>query len=269
MKKKAGPAWWRKAIVPAVWVAAFVLIWELAAFVLTQLLPPTLAIQKLPFLHNIAVTFVSNFFSLLESGWVTLSKSFVGFGIGAAVGFLLAVLMSWSKVMEKLAFPYLIISQMIPILGLAPIVYNIVRDGDVSRILISAYITFFPIAANTLSGLKSSGQDERDLMFAYAAKKPTVYRKLLLPSALPHLFTGLKIAAPMSVTAAIVVELLGTSSGIGVKILYTLYYGANGALMFWSSILMAALLGITSYYIVFWAERLCIPWAVAARKKAG
>jgi NitT/TauT family transport system permease protein len=256
-----------RIVVGAVWILSIAALWELAAFILTRTLDARMAIQKLPYLHNILATFFTNFPELAASGFVTLSKSFQGFGYGAIIGILLAVLMSLSGILEKIAYPYLILSQMIPILGLAPIVYNIVRDASTSRIVIAAYITFFPVAANMLSGLNAVERSDRELLYSYAAGKAAIYIKLLLPAAMPHLFTGLKIAAPMSVTAAIVVELLGTDSGIGVKILYTLYYGSNGALMFWSSIIMAMLLGIFSFAVVTLAERILIPWDNAKRSK--
>jgi NitT/TauT family transport system permease protein len=249
-----------RILVAVVWIALILAIWEGAAFILAYKLDARLALQKLPYFHQIVRTFIGNFPDLLDSGMVTLSKSFTGFAYGALIGFALAVLMSWSDAMEKIAFPYLILSQMIPILGLAPIIYNIVRNGDASRIIIAAYITFFPVSINMLSGLKSVEPGKIELMHSYAVSRFAIYVKLLLPASMPHLFTGLKIAAPMSVTAAIVVELLGTDSGIGVKILYTLYYGSNAALMFWSSILMAIMLGVFSYLVVSAAERVLIPW---------
>ncbi len=258
-----------KAIVAIVWIAGIVAVWELGAWSLVNVFHDTMATQKLPYLHEIIIVFINNFKSLLDSGLETLSKSALGFLYGAGIGFILAILMSLSRNIERIAFPYLIISQMIPILGLAPIIYNIVRDADVSRIVIAAYITFFPVCINTLGGLRSVDKDKKDLMYSYAAKKHSVYLKLMLPSALPSLFAGLKIAAPLSVTAAILVEMLGTDEGIGVKILYTLYYGAGGATMFWASVITSALLGILGYFVVTLAERILIPWQHAAMKRVG
>lgn len=156
---------------------------------------------------------------------------------------------------------------MIPILGLAPIIFNIVRDMNVSRIVIAAYITFFPVAVNMLSGLKSVEQEKKDLLFSISANKFKVYQKLMFPFAMSYLFTGLKIAAPMAVTASILVDMLGSKSGIGVKILYSLY--SNSTNIFWASVLTSAFMGIISYYMVVFAERLCLPWQNAAPRKEG
>jgi len=186
---------------------------------------------------------------------------------GAGVGIILAVVMSLSKTLEKIAFPYLIISQMIPVLGLAPIIFNIVRDMNVSRILIAAYITFFPVAVNMLSGLKSVEQEKKDLLYSIAASKYNVYTKLMFPFSMSYLFTGLKIAAPMAVTASILVDMLGSKSGIGVKILYSLY--SNSTNIFWASVVTSAFMGIISYYIVVFIQKLLLPWQNVIPKEAG
>ena len=85
----------------------------------------------------------------------------------------------------------------------------------------------------------------------------------MIPSALPQLFTGMKIAAPRTITAAILIEMMGSTAGIGVKILYALYYNGAGALLFWSCILAAAILGMLSSVVVSLVERIVIPWEKA------
>ena len=162
------------------------------------------------------------------------------------------------KIAEKVAFPYLIVSQMIPVLGLAPIIFTLAKDMDLSRIIISGYITFFPVSVNMLSGLKSVESDKKELMYSYAAKKPSIYCKLMIPYCLPYLFAGLKIAAPMSITASILVDMLGSSGGIGVKLLYSLYSGTKD--VFWSSVITSAIMGIFSYFIIVILEKICITW---------
>lgn len=258
-----------KLFITLVWIIGVIVLWEVGAWLLQDVFHDNMARQKLPYLHDVAAAFISNFGSLLNSGMVTLSKASIGFLIGGSIGFLMAVFMSWSGVVEKITFPYLIVSQMIPILALAPIIYSIVKDGDLSRVIIAAYITFFPVAVNVLSGLRSVEKDRIDLLKSYAANKPTIYIKLMLPSSLPYLYAGLKIAAPRSITAAILVEMLGTNEGIGVKMLYTLYYGAGAIHMFWASVITAALLCIFGYAVVAALEKLFIPWEKAALKKEG
>lgn len=256
-----------RRIVTAVWLLGLILIWELVSYLLVKTLGSNAAAIKLPYLHTVIATFAANWQPLLTAGSVTFSRAALGFFIGAGVGILLAVIMSLSKIAERIAFPYLIISQMIPVLGLAPIIFNIVRDMNASRIIIAAYITFFPVAVNMLSGLKSVEQDKKDLLYSIAASKFSVYRKLMFPFAMPYLFTGLKITAPMAVTASILVDMLGSSSGIGVKILYSLYSSSSD--IFWASVLTSAFMGIISFQIVNLLEKLLLPWKRAAVRKDG
>lgn len=251
----------------AVWFIGVILLWEAFSFLLNNILQDPSAAMKLPFPHEVVMTFVTNWKELLIAGGVTFSRAALGFSLGAVIGIVLAVVMSLSRVIEKIAFPYLIISQMIPVLGLAPIIFNIVRDMNTSRIVISAYITFFPVAANMLSGLKSVEQDKKDLLYSIAAGKVQVYKKLMFPYALPYLFSGLKIAAPMAVTASILVDMLGSSSGIGVKLLYSLY--SNATDIFWASVITSAIMGILSHHLVVVIGKILLPWQSLLTKRVG
>lgn len=256
-----------RKLVLFVWIAGIFVIWELLAFLLLHVFKIPMAETKLPYLHVIIVTFCQNWQSLITDSAITFSRAALGFALGAAVGIILSILMSLSKLLEKIAFPYLIISQMIPILGLAPIIFNIVRDMDTARIIIAAYITFFPVSVNMLSGLKSVDHDKKDLLYSIATNKFNIYRKLMIPASLPYLFTGLKITAPMAVTASILVDMLGSSSGIGVRILYTLY--SSSTKVFWAAVATSAALGIISYYIVVVIERLTLPYNKSKVQKDG
>lgn len=256
-----------KRIVAFVWIIGIIVTWELLSFLLKYVVHDGMASAKLPYPHVIVMTLIKNWEVLMQAGAVTFSRAAIGFVLGASVGILLAVIMSLSKTAERIAFPYLIVSQMIPVLGLAPIIFNIVRDMNVSRIVIAAYITFFPVSVNMLSGLKSVEQEKKDLLYSIAANKVKVYQKLMFPFSMSYLFIGLKIAAPMAVTASILVDMLGSKSGIGVKILYSLY--SNSTNLFWASVVTSAFMGIISFYIVVFAERFFLPWQNAAPGKEG
>lgn len=256
-----------RMIVAIVWIVGIIVVWELAAFALKYIVQDDMAATKLPYPHTVVATFLQNWKMLLEAGAVTFSRAAIGFAVGAGVGILLAVVMSLSKTVERIAFPYLIVSQMIPVLGLAPIIFNIVRDMNTSRIVIAAYITFFPVSVNMLSGLRSVEQDKKDLLYSVAASKYQVYKKLMFPFSMPYLFSGLKIAAPMAVTASILVDMLGSSSGIGVKILYSLYSNAND--VFWASVITSAFMGIIGYYVVIFAAKVFVPWQDITSMKEG
>jgi len=241
-----------------VWVVGILSVWELGAFILASGAKSSIASHILPYIHDILRAIVKHYALLLNNLMTTLSRAGIGFLLGAAVGFLLAVLMSLSGIVEKIAYPYLLVSQMIPILGLAPILMAIVRDVDATRVLIAAFITFFPVSTNMLQGFKSVETNNLDLMRSYAAKKRQVYTKLKLSHCMPYLFTGLKITAPMAVTASILVDTLGGSSGIGYLITYSLY-GGFPRTVFWASVFTSAIVGILSYQLIVLFERLYLP----------
>lgn len=257
-------------LLPAiVWIAALVAAWEICSWLLLDVGQVPLAQSKLPYLHKVFATFGDYGNVLLREGKATLGNAATGFAFGAATGAALAILMSVSRWMGNTVFPYAVASQMIPILGLAPIIYGIVHDEKSARILISAYITFFPVAINMLRGLRSVGSAPLDLMRAYAANPWQLYWKLRLPASLPGLFAGLKIAAPLAVTGAILVELMGAQHGIGVLMLRNLYYGPSHAYLFWTTLVASAALGIVGYILVNVTERLIAPWQPEFRAKGG
>ncbi|MCL9660663.1 ABC transporter permease [Paenibacillus hunanensis] len=260
----------RNRFVPVlVWIVAILVVWEAGSWALLNLAQVPLAQSKLPYVHAILTTSVQYSGTLLKEGSATFGNAAIGFVIGAAAGVLLAILMSVSRWIERLTFPYAVASQMIPILGLAPIIYGIVRDEYISRIIISGYITFFPVALNMLRGLRSVEPSALELMYSYAAKPWSVYWKLRFPAALPSLFSGLKIAAPLAVTGAILVELMGAQHGIGVIMLRNLYYGPSHVYMFWSTVVVGALLGILSYWVISLIERIIAPWQPEFRTRGG
>ncbi|GAE25412.1 hydroxymethylpyrimidine ABC transporter [Halalkalibacter wakoensis JCM 9140] len=253
---------------PFLWVIGILVVWQLVSWLLLFFDVP-LAQSKIPYLHELAAVLPGYMSVLLSEGLATFSNAAYGFLLGALAGVILAVVMSASKWMELLSFPYAVASQMIPILGLAPIVYGIVQDAQLSRIIIAAYITFFPVALNMLRGLNSVDPTAVELMYSYAAKPWHVYWKLKLPASLPGLFSGLKIAAPLAVTGAILVELMGATKGIGVIMLRNLYYGPSHNYLFWLTVLVAALLGIVSYVVISLIERWVTSWQPEFRESGG
>jgi NitT/TauT family transport system permease protein len=234
-------------------------LWECAAFLLDAVLQDPLAARKIPYFHSVALSFREYGAAVAAQAAITFSRAVPGFFLGACAGVSLALLMSLSGLLERMLLPYLLASQMIPILGLAPIVFGLVKDLDASRIVISAYITFFPVSVSFLSGLRSVDEERLRLMRSLAASRWNLYAKLMIPSALPHLFSGFKVAAPMAVTAAIFVDTLSTKNGIGSLIVLTLYGGGTVG-QFWPAVMAASMMGIMSFLAVAAAERAALPW---------
>ncbi|GAC1320556.1 MAG: hypothetical protein NVSMB2_16560 [Chloroflexota bacterium] len=226
--------------------------------------PPEMRVvqMKLPLLHMVGAALVNsdNVGQLWLAGLITLRSAMVGFVLGGAIGFGLAIIMAQSRVIERSTLPYAIASQMVPVIALGPIVYSIFKEENVARLLIAAYVTFFPVTVNTLKGLRSVDPSALALMTSLAASRRQIYMKLRIPSALPYIFQALKVAASASVVGAIVVELMGAQGGIGVTILRTQYYGPANAYKLWAAIIVASLLGLLFYRIVALVERVVLRW---------
>lgn len=250
---------YKKTCSAAVWILLAMVLWEVASYLLREVLHDPLASKKVPSLLEIADSFISNAPELMRQAGITMSYAAAGFAIGAAVGIVLALVMSLSGLCERMILPYLLVSQMIPILGLAPIIFGLFKDIAVSRVVIAAYITFFPVSVNLLSGLTAVDGSLRMMLRAFAAGRRRLYTKLLLPYSLPYLFTGLKIAAPMAVTAAILVDTLSARDGIGYVIVFTLYGGGTAG-QFWPAVFLAGLLGLCSFFAISAAEYALVPW---------
>lgn len=205
---------------------------------------------------------------LLHSALFTAKSAALGFAFGAVVGFLLGVVLMQFDVLRRGVMPYVVASQTIPILALAPIVVrglgSISIGGspppDWIRVsVIAAYLTFFPVTMNTIRGLRSVDPTALELMHSYAARRWTTLWKLRVPSALPYIFTALKIAATASVVGAIIGEQTASiSNGLGGAILnFNQYYALEPADL-WATNLYAALLGIGFFLVVLLAEKLAV-----------
>ena len=260
-----------KQMVTLVWVICLFVVWELAASAIQQtkrtpenVLPHIYQIIDSIFSQKLVNGSQTALQIVLSNAAVTLVRAGIGFLIGSAIGFVLALLMNMFLSMEKIAFPYLMIIQMIPILGMAPIVLAITKDIDKSRIVIAAILTFYPVATNTLAGFKAVEKEKHELMFSIAAKKIDVYKKLLIPSCLPYFFTGLKVSAPMAITASILVDTLQGGGGLGCMLSQSLKH-AMSIYVFWQIVFFSAIIGILSFYLMSVIEKLVSPYKKVRR----
>lgn len=261
-----------KALVTLVWVLGLLVIWEIFAFIIqaTKRTPENI----MPHVWQIFYSLidpkpVSNGMSCLQvvlfNAGQTLSSAGQGFMIGTLIGFALAILMKLSHIVEKIAAPYLMLIQLIPILGMAPIILAMTHDIGSSRIIIAAILTFYPVATNTLAGLNSVEKQKYELMYSYAAKKSTVYFKMLIPSCIPYFFTGLKIAAPMAITASILVDTLQGDGGLGCMLSQSLKH-AMSIYVFWDIVVFSAVIGVLSCSLMGWIENAVSPLKRIERK---
>jgi ABC-type nitrate/sulfonate/bicarbonate transport system permease component len=258
----------QKRISILIWIGLFILIWETIAFIMgaTKRTPENF----LPHLLQIITNFNTEIGDttaiqmVLDNTGVTLLRSGLGYLVGTVVGFGLAILMRMYKPIEKIAFPYLMMIQMIPILGMAPILLSVSDNIDTARTMIAAILTFYPVATSTLAGLKSVEKEKLDLMHALNASKTDTYTKLLIPASMPFFFTGLKVAAPMAITASILVDTLQGSAGLG-TILSQSLKGGFTRYVFWQIVFVSAIIGILSFQLIALIERLVSPQVKAGR----
>ncbi|MBZ0292605.1 MAG: ABC transporter permease subunit [Anaerolineae bacterium] len=195
-----------------------------------------------------------------DAALYTWGEALYGFILGASLGFVLGALFAHSSLMERGLLPYVVASQTVPILAIAPMVVIWLGAGPIAVSVISAYITFFPVTINTLRGLRSPSPMALELMRSYAASSWAIMWKLRFPSSLPYVFTALKVSATASVVGAIIGELPSSiRDGLGRAILdFSSDYSLVSTPKLWAAIIMAALVGITFFVIVSLIERLVL-----------
>jgi NitT/TauT family transport system permease protein len=200
---------------------------------------------------------------LWDSMLFTAKEAAVGFALGASFGFLIAIVLVHSSLLQRGVLPYIVASQTIPILAIAPMV--VVWLGGrgfpdwFSVSVIAAYLTFFPVTINMLRGLQSVDPRALELMRSYAGGRWPILWKLRVPASLPYFFAALKVSVTASVVGAIIGELPASiQDGLGGAILNFNQYYASSPPSLWATNLIAALLGITFYLVVAGAERLVV-----------
>ncbi|MDQ2928206.1 MAG: ABC transporter permease [Pseudomonadota bacterium] len=282
-------AWFRAGPILVV-LSAFLVVWYLAAIGLnaSQVIERQLADQPgwtamdlvrltlsmdrpvLPAPHQIALDLFDSIFgwpvdsprNLLYHTAVTSSATLLGFVMGTALGAVIAVLIVHSRTLERSFFPWVIASQTVPVLAIAPIVIVILgsmgMSGVFPKAVISMYLCFFPVAVALVKGLRSPGVIELELLHTYAASPRDTFWKLRVPASLPFLFPSLRVGIAAGLVGAIVGELpTGAQAGLGARLLTGSYYG--NTVQIWSALIMSALLGLALTGGVALAERWLTP----------
>lgn len=181
--------------------------------------------------------------SLVYHAWVTISGTLLGFAIGTALGVLLAVGIVYNRAMEMSVLPWAIASQMVPIIALAPmlavVMHAVGATPLMTKAVISAYLSFFPVVVGMVKGLRSPDGMQLDLLQTYAAPGSSVFWKLRLPSSMPYFFASVKVAIAASLVGAIVAE-LNQQAGLGARLLQGSYYGQTTQI--WAALFLSAIL---------------------------
>ena len=221
---------------------------------------------KLPAPHQVAVEIwettvekkITSKRSLVYHAWVTLSATLLGFVLGTGLGVLLAVGIVFNRTMDMSVMPWVIASQTIPILAIAPMIIVVLNAVGISGLLpkamISMYLSFFPVVVGMVKGLRSPDAMQLDQMRTWHASGAQTFWKLRLPSSMPYLFTSLKIGMAASLVGAIVGELpTGAIAGLGARLLAGSYYGQT--IQIWSALIVAAALAAALVGIIGMLQR--------------
>ncbi len=200
---------------------------------------------------------------LLDAAWFTAKEALAGFVLGAVIGFVLAVLLVHSRLLERGLLPWVVGSQTVPILAIAPMVVIGLGskgvEGWKAVAILAAYLTFFPVAINSLRGLQSADPRAFELMDSYASGRWSVLWRLRVPASLPYLFTALKISATAAVIGAIIGETPASiQDGLGGAIVnFNQYYSLQPTAL-WATNIVCAALGLVLFGLVAFAERLLL-----------
>jgi len=221
---------------------------------------PQFSDLQLPHLWVIAASFTEPFqrnadYSLgnylVDQALYTWAEAIIGFSLGALIGIALASVFVHFGLFERAFVPYVVASQTIPIVALAPLIVISFGRGLTSIVIIATYLTFFPVTIAMLRGLRSPDPRAIELMRSYAASKWQIYWKLRLPASVPYLFTALKIAAAASIVGTIIGEGPGgVQQGLGRAILTFNQQYITGPEMLWATIIVASIVGILFFLIV-------------------
>nr|WP_315427835.1 ABC transporter permease [uncultured Albidiferax sp.] len=241
------------------------------AWSFTDLVQTTLSMQRpvLPAPQQVALDFWSSLVdwpvdsprNLLYHVAVTAHSSLLGFAMGTLFGLLLSAGIVHSRTLDKAVMPWIVASQTIPVLAIAPIVLIILGSlgfsGVWPKAVIAMYLCFFPVTVAMVQGLRSPQQIDTELLYTYAASPWQAFWLLRLPAALPFLFPALRVGIAAGLVGAMVAELpTGAPAGLGAQLLLGAYYGTTVAI--WSALLMSALLGLGLTAVVLGVERLVL-----------
>jgi NitT/TauT family transport system permease protein len=192
---------------------------------------------------------------LFGAALYTWREAAIGFVLGALLGLALATIFVHVRLLERALVPYVIASQTIPIIALAPLIVFAVGQGIFAVVIIATYLTFFPVTIAMIRGLRSVDPRAIELMRSYAASRAEIYWKVRLPASLPYLFTALKISATASIVGAIIGEDTGgIQQGLGRVITTFNQYYATGPEKLWAAIIVASLLGVAFFLVIRAAE---------------
>ncbi|AGL17766.1 ABC transporter permease [Actinoplanes sp. N902-109] len=196
---------------------------------------------------------------LIEQTWVTLKRVLIGFVIAVAAGLVIAIVLAASRTVERMTMPLLAAVNAVPKVALAPLLLVWMGFGDSPKIVMVVLVSFFPVIVATIAGLSSAPADLRELSRSLSASWWQTFTKVRLPSALPQVFVGLKVATPLAIIGAVIGEVVNPDEGLGSVISAS---GANSDTpQAFAALVLLAITGVVLYYLMALLERIFVPWA--------
>jgi NitT/TauT family transport system permease protein len=246
-----------RKLMPFAGILTFLLAWQI--FVVVWNMPPYL----LPSPIAIANTFVSEIPELLRHGWVTTYEMLAGYALAVAVAIPLAIAITSSARFNEFVMPTMLFFQIVPKVAIAPLFLVWFGVGTTPKVLVAFLISFFPIVIDAAVGLRSMSTEMADLARSMGASRLQVFTRFRLPTSLPYLFSGLKVASTLAIAGTVVGEFVGADKGLGYLLLVT-NSNMQTSLMF-ATIVALTIIGLVFYYLVELLEGLLIPWHVTHR----
>ena len=248
-------AWLRKRVGAMLVFAALIVLWEIAVRALgikEYLLPPP---------SKVWTEFWRRHDLVMGGAWVTTQEILAGYVLAVLVSIPLALTIAYSRFMEQSVYPVIVFLQIVPKIAIAPLFIIWFGFGFTPKLLLVFLLSFFPIVVASIAGFKSADRDVMDFARTTGASSLRMFMKIRLPQALPQIFTGLKVGAALSATAAVVAEFVASDKGLGYLLLQ--YNGQLDTPMVFAIIVLLSLIGLAVYYAVEVIERIAIPWHVS------
>ena len=241
----------------------------LACFAAWELAVRLIGIKEylLPAPSVVLMALGENWPTVLDGAVVTTSEILAGYALAVAVSVPLALAISYSRFMEETVYPVIVFFQIVPKIAIAPLFIIWFGFGFTPKLLLVFLLSFFPIVVSSIAAFKSLDPDVMDFARTTGAGSWRLFAKIRLPQALPGIFTGLKVGAALSATAAVVAEFVASDKGLGYLLLR--YNGDLNTAMVFAVILVLSLIGLAVYYAVELVERITIPWHVSQQPAQG
>jgi NitT/TauT family transport system permease protein len=250
--------WLRKRAGAFVVFLLLFVLWEVGVRIFgvkEYLLPPP---------SKVWTEFLKRYDTVMASAWVTTQEILAGYALAAVVSVPLALWIAYSRFMETAVYPAIVFLQIVPKIAIAPLFIIWFGFGFTPKLLLVFLLSFFPIVVASIVGFKSVDPDIMDFARTTGAGGWRLFAKIRLPQALPHIFTGLKVGAALSATAAVVAEFVASDKGLGYLLLQ--YNGQLETPMVFATVVLLSLIGLVVYYAVELLERFAIPWHVSQQR---